>query len=270
MFLHILLSLSAVNSLRVPEINQKHTDVFKALNFLDVPQHAVRPRVLFSAGLEGAGHHFVESVLKLVPHSEVRFPPQWRCDPMGTIWSEDGIPLMQDIFRELNASTLWVLNGWSYPCGGQRNVEGRRQHLPFHPHVDWMYQAAAGANVDLHVLLIHRPLDDALAADCLHRDFMSCAEQAAYMTVEGGVMVEQLRNIPRGITTCFQYGQLDVMENALSEHVDSEQAAQLVKTLWRDHVDAGRRESVSEWSTYVQSLSELQSDLDELCKSATG
>jgi len=260
-----------VRSLRSKQVPADALDVFTSLHdFLRKPVDGARPRVIFSAGLEGAGHHFVESVLQWIPHSDVRLPPSWGCDKMGTIWSKEGIPVMQDIFRELHPSTLWVLPGYSYPCHGLGNMEGRRQHLPFHPRVEWMYQAAAAANVDLHVLLIHRPLDDALAADCLHRNFMSCVEQAAYLNAEGAIMLKQLRTIPQNVISCFEYGQLDVMEKALSRHFDVEQAAKLVDTLWSDHVGQDQRESIRGWSTSVQSFSELQRDLDTFCRSVTG
>jgi len=260
-----------VRSLRLMEAVEDRPNDFTMLeNLLRTPGDAVRPRVIFSAGLEGSGHHFIRSVMESIPHSVVRMPPQWGCSVMGTIWSEDGIPVMQDIFRELHPPTLWVLRDDSYPCYGTGNMEGRRQHLPFHPRVDWMYQAAAAANIDLHVLYLYRPLDDALAADCIHRHFMSCSEQAAYLNSEGALMLEQLRNIPPNIISCFRYGNLDVMEKTVSRHVESKQAEKLVDTLWSDHVGHDRRESISGWNATVEAFSQLQRELDMMCTAATG
>lgn len=224
-------------------------------------------RVLFFAGIEGAGHHFMEHVLQDIPHKEVRLPHTWQCRPEGSIWMKSDTATMKETLRGLSVSTLWTFPPLlSYPCHGSSNVTGRRAHLPFHPRLDWIREAAAAANVDLRVILVFRPVADTLAADCIHRDFDNCSAQADILNFNGRALVDHLRSVPRSALSCFPYGDQARMRESLRNSMND--TRDLLGTAWADHVEQDSRDTVPDWANLVRSLEPLEHDLWTLCESA--
>lgn len=187
----------------------------RSLNALDTSNNS-RARVVFYAGLEGAGHHLLFSVSVKISRStgiklgSVQFPSSWAC---GKRWGMDGIQTMAQAFKKLDRSQVWTLPPFaSYPeC--QVGCHKCRRDWSM-PKLQWIAEAASKAGVDLHVILLYRPVVDCLVAGCIHRDFEPCRPYNETLNSMAHILSSQLDKMDSTTIHCFRYGNLSSMSAA--------------------------------------------------------
>lgn len=219
--------------------------------------------VVFFAGVEGSGHHVLETMMKKIKHHTVDFPKGWGC---GEIWKHDEIHAMVNTFQSLTPGQIHILpQQASYPeCG----VPNHKQRRDAHPRLEWIAEAAKEAGVKFHVIQLYRAFDDCLAADCLHRKFETCPLQAETLNANGATLVAQLNMVPKDMISCFHYGDHQSMQKALEVTFGAENIPQeMVDVIFQDHVPKGERNKVSNWATYIQTFSETDATLMNFCLS---
>jgi len=216
--------------------------------------------VIFFAGVEGSGHHFLEAIMRQTKYTEIGMP--WPC---GGTWTRTGIPELVRSMQRLRPGDIAVLpQQHSYPCGALDSHDQRRDRA--RPVIPWLLEAAQQANVALDVIFLSRELEDCLAADCLHRRFERCPAQAATLAANGLELARQLRAVPNEAVHCFPFGNLGVMEQTVRKLFPGRQAGRLVRELWRDKVGLGRRNSEPGWDSDVRQLAEADAELSRECK----
>merc|ERR1711879_662379 len=81
--------------------------------------HPDVPTVIFIAGVEGAGHHFMEKFMDHVLEEYIELPEAWGC---WKTWTRDGIDTMLERMARLQKGRAYILHQGSsqasYPCGG--------------------------------------------------------------------------------------------------------------------------------------------------------
>lgn len=269
----LLVATLKVDSLENPAVGRSLDPVLSGLlSIFLAPRNSSEINVIFLAGLEGSGHHLLEAMLKEINYRPIWFgPPRYCQNRLGQIdtdhaqrWSKD-IEIYEELkteFRETRPGYVYVLNPrLSYPmCPGPHWSRMRRQH----PRLDLLQKVAAEAGVNLHVLQLHRSLDDCLASDCLHRDFESCQEQAQTLVSNAAILAAQLQDVAPHRRHCFQYGIPEVMENSVRS-VFGQQASGLVDEIFRESPPRHLRDQESGWSEWVSELEPAQQTLDAIC-----
>jgi hypothetical protein len=239
-----------------------------------VPSSA--PTVIFIAGVEGSGHHFMQKFMNRVVGQHIEFPPAWRC---GHRPSSEGIAAMQESMARLETGRTYMLYDIcpdcqaSYPCGpgsgsnAARHLARNGEHWP---RLDWIAQAADGAGVLLHVILLYRTLDDCLASDCLNRNFEDCDGQAETLATAGAALASQASVVSVGPAqmSCFEYGDLDSLAAAMDDIFgDGQVPEDLITSVWEDRAPRGRpRESVQNWADLVGRLGSADNSLRDVCQ----
>jgi len=190
-------------------------------------------KVVFFAGLQGAGHRLLDAILKSSQpvgkqFSEIEFPkPAWAC---GHEWKQDGIAELQSTFAKLPRGSVHLLDRLraypecsSPPAKGSSNgtiaaFHELRKNV-IHPRLDWVAQAARGAGVDLRVIYIHRAMEMCLAANCLvsRPPVEGCSEEADTLKRNAEVLHEQLSLLNPSLVHCFQYEEFTAMVQACAD-----------------------------------------------------
>lgn len=179
--------------------------------------------VIFYAGLEGAGHHFLK---KMEPklQSKVRMGyigngrsilPGLDCDEPG--YNSTNFVKLRKVFANLDPGVVYLMpHLLSYPhCG--MNIdhmhEFRRDVL--HPDAGFMAQAADEAGVEFRVLFLHRPIMKSLVAGCIHRPFEKCEPYVETLVSNADYLVQNLNTVGLHRAHCFSFGDIDSMASAL-------------------------------------------------------
>merc|ERR1712228_702128 len=71
--------------------------------------------------------------------------------------------------------------------------------------------------VELHVILLYRPLVECLRSDCMHRRFETCDLQADTLQSNANILIKQIQSsfdFP-GPVHCFKYGNNESMKSAV-------------------------------------------------------
>lgn len=240
------------------------------------------PNLIFLAGVEGAGHHFMHKFMNRIVPNHITFPPAWPC---GGPWSPDGKVAMRDKLTGLQKGGMYMLYDHScqaacdsmssYPCGGGSHYNRNQNWWPL---LDWIAGAAQDAGVVLHVIFLHRNLEDCLAADCLHRHMESCDNQAQTLSHVGSVLAAQLwttfgvdheNAINPANVSCFQYGDLDTLNAAMDDIFGKGRVPQdLIDTVWQDRPARGQRAAISNWHDLLGTMARSDSALSEACRAS--
>jgi len=223
--------------------------------------------VVFVAGVEGAGHHLMKAIFKKMKIVDRRMqmvdlPPQWRCDRRAS-FDPKYTANLQESFRTLQSGNVYLFDDPSYPSCGTGSHAGRSDLS--HPRIDLIAKAASKAGVQLHIIFLHRNLDDCLAADCLRRSAESCGARTEALMASAGALSSQLRQLEPGTVSCLKFGASEKMERALREAYPGKVSDQLVHELYKDHVSADARSAQKGWRVYVDSLRRANSTLDHQC-----
>lgn len=240
-------------------------------------------RVVFFAGVEGTGHHLLQAIYKQITEKPevagtkleaVAFPRVWGC---GMKWQEGGKQEMTETFEQLNSSNVvWTLpQQASYPECGVGDVEDNQlkhdsRAYDYHPRLDWIEQVATATGTDLHVILLYRPLIDCLIADCQHRHFEPCQDQADTLQSNAGFLVDQIKASFKepGNVHCFRYGDHESMHGAVNGaygKTNPNMTREVLNEVWRPHKkSSAERESMEKM--YASKLAEADATLLELCR----
>lgn len=186
------------------------------------PSNVAPPVVVFIAGIEGAGHHFVGEYFTACDVDSVDLPAAWGCD----IWTEEdhGIATFARSLEGLVPSGVYLVGSpwdtFSYPCGSapKSGIQGNHnRRMLRYPRIDWLQRAADLAGVDFRVLYLKRDFHDALAADCVDRAFENCDLDAKTLKSNLLTLKGQLKDVPKCKTRCLHYGVLAEMRAPLEE-----------------------------------------------------
>jgi len=216
--------------------------------------------LVFWAGVEGAGHHFMHAVMQHVPSTLAKVASQWRC---GVDWERSHYPETVNRFRELSPDNLNVLDSGSYPMCCTGNHEDRMYRC--HPHLDWLAEAAREAGADLKVLLLYRRLEDCLAADCLHRNMETCTSQTETLISNAKIMASHLRGLAPDQISCLRFGDPESMNAGIRDAFSGHVPESLVDDEWESITHEHRRESYEGWDGLAAQLQEADSALEQLC-----
>lgn len=226
-------------------------------------------KLFFYAGVEGSGHHLMKAVTASLARNQkehpffslplISLPHAWGC---GKKWNHDAIEDVVTQWKTLQPGSYILPQQASYPMCGVGNHSGRA-HM-FFPHIDWMKAAADQAGVTLHILYLYRPLADCLAADCLHRKFESCKEQTETLSNNARELLNQLKSFPKSDYKCFYYGDVDAMQNAVTETFGPE-AEEILETIYAEHPPQGLREKEKGWSKLEAKLEPTNIEMKEAC-----
>ena len=232
------------------------------------------PRVIFTAGLEGAGHHFLMYLWEELRHKagfdvqDLAMPTPWNCT-LGCEWNrEPGYSEMVKGFQGLHKGAVHLLDmgfAWSYPFGLSTH-ENRRDR--FHPHMLWISEAASATATDFRVLFLYRPMEELLAADCVHRLFEpSCNLQAETLVNNADHLATQIDAVrARGHRVqCMEYGDLpqmiDTLESVLGIDLELGEA---MRDIW--HPAESHTEFPADWPEIVSSIRAADEKLLKRCK----
>jgi len=231
------------------------------------------PRVVFTAGLEGAGHHFLMYLWDALRHKagfdvqDLAMPTAWNCT-LGCEWKkEPGYSEMVRAFQGLHNGAVHLLNmgyAWSYPFSLTTH-ENRRDR--FHPRMDWISQAASATATDFRAIFLYRPMEEVLAADCIHRRFEpSCNLQAETLVNNADHLATQIDIVrERGqFVQCMVYGDLPQMigplENVLGIDFELDEA---MGDLWSPA--ESHTEFPGDWPEIVSSIRAADAKLFKRC-----
>jgi len=232
------------------------------LNMIDISPKGDVKKIVFFAGVEGSGHHLLQSITPHLDMCMLGFAHRsWRC---GVTWRREGVDIFVNQLKSLEGSCVYLLpQHMSYPmCLGDHET---RMDL-FYPRLDWIHEAVQQVDgVELHVLQIYRDMDDSLAADCLHRHFEPCDKQADTLVSNGAKLAEHLRLLKPNEKSCFQYGEPEVMAKAV-EDVFGAEYKHVVEDIYREHPSQGMRDKVPRWADYVSMLHDTQELLRDECR----
>jgi hypothetical protein len=230
------------------------------------------PTVIFIAGVEGAGHHFMQKFMNQILGKHVEFPESWRC---GKTWASDGIDAMRERMARLQKGQAYMLYDCcpdcqaSYPCGGGSHHERNNDHWP---RLDWIAEAAGKAGVALRVLFLYRSLEDCLAADCLHRKNEDCDRMAQTLSSVGTVLAGQAMLASAGnpqMISCFRYGDLKSLEVAMQDLFgEGKVSKDLIHSAWKERAPKRMRQSIQNWPDLAASMQSADDNLFSVCSDA--
>jgi len=258
-----------------------HRRLGSALNQSDTTG---KKQVIFFAGVQGSGHRLLESIFRKLAVSPIvegarleklAFPEEWGCRP----WDIKAIPKMIEIFERLNSDSdvIWTLpQRASFPqCHTYHISNHVVTKLDIHPRIDWITAAARKAGVDLHIILIYRPLYECLLAGCQHRHIKNCSSQADTLQSNAGFLFDQISRtfqIP-GPVHCFRYGNRSSMKLAFRQAYNTGVAPASIDNAF-DRLWKPRPQSTSEeekllflHDVYKHTLAAPNKLLLDLCKS---
>jgi len=219
-----------------------------------------RAKVIFFAGVEGSGHHLLEQLTPKLKLTNLEFGGSWDCK---THWKEQDKAHVVSMFRNLSKDAVYVLpQQFSYPMCKTNGHMGRM--TIDHPRLDWIKEAADKAGVDLHVIQLFRPMDDCLAADCLHREFEPCRSQSKTLVANGGFLAEHLRLFSKNQRSCFRYGEPEAMERAVTDSFGT-QGENLISEIYKAHPHRSTRNKINDWNAIVETMQPIQNTLDGIC-----
>lgn len=219
-----------------------------------------RAKVIFFAGTEGSGHHLLEKLTPKLKFQSLQFGGSWQ---LNSVWQKKDKDNFVSKLRGLSTDAVHVLpQQFSYPMGKKGGHNGRM--TVDHPRLDWVKEAADEAGVDLHIIQLYRPLDDCLAADCLHRKFEECSAQAETLIANGGFLAEHLQFFSKDQRSCFRYGEPEAMQQAVTESFGT-QGEDLFNQIFEEHPPKHMRDKVKDWNEFVKALQPVQKTLDGIC-----
>jgi len=253
--------------------DEEAEDVRQARLWLSPAQ--AKKTVVFVAGIEGSGHHFIHAVVDAAIQQQhkkitrVWMPKAWTC---GEVWKESGIDDMAEKLQALPDGEAYILEDIrSYPeCGVFKGYVEHEERLNlYHPHLPWIKQAVEKAGGQLRVIFLYRDMEDCLAANCLHRtiDF-DCHSEAEVLKKNSVFLASDIYHMNAGDVSCFEYGKMDTMIASLKAAFgESIMTDQLVKHVWQDaQRGEDNRLNVDKWYTTVDSIKEGAGALKGLCK----
>jgi len=121
----------------------------------------------------------------------------------------------------------------------------------------------------LEVILLHRDLEDCLAADCLHRHFEPCAKQVETLVRNTETLLSHLASLHLDQINCHRYGRPESMAKALQDAFGGAVPSDLVDELWHDSPPKLMRDQVPDWSGLAGKLRESQGKLEAVCRNST-
>jgi len=257
-----------------------------------------RSTAIFVAGLEGSGHHLMFDIVHTMYDQYESLPfdvrgswtklNSWNCE---SEWLhsdlEDGVEMFRAMANgtltddpRANEDTIWLVPDTclSYPCGGPEYPhEDKRDR--FIPRADWVAEAAAKTDVNLHVMFLFRPLEELLEANCIHRQLEpSCDLYVETMTSNAKALLEQFKTIqagPRHMTKCLRYGNLESSALALSQLFNSKMSFDgILSEVWKPnstdtdtdpHYGEDPRILVPNWDELVVEVKNLNDRLESAC-----
>lgn len=235
------------------------------------------PKLLFFAGVEGSGQSLVESLWgSFYPGAGnasqshiLPLPEEWKC---GNEWTAEAVTNLTRIMRTIPERSLWSFPAsWSTYPSCRNGSHGSRVDLDFVPHLDYIARAAHVAEVDLRVVILYRPLKDALAAECMSRHTESCGLQALTVEANTKYLMKQLSQIHPSRIACFQHLGSSTMEKEvrLQYGLDSPFADKVVDVLFEESVSGPLRKRFTEWNQYVAMLQDLSLQLFKFCRTSS-
>lgn len=234
-----------------------------------------KPKLVFIAGVEGAGHHLLETIMKHFDYCSIGGGTQlFSSWAENRVWKEEDIPSFTAYLQQhLKAGCINVLPAeMSYPDGYGAGASKEERHAfrmnKGFPRMGWIRTAAQGAGADFHVMYLHRPFADCLAADCLHRKFETCPLQAETLDSNAFELVKQLESIPLQDRSCFRYGNPESMEKSLRS-VFGKTAEQAGLQVWEDHPSKDQRKSEKDWDLLVKKLEPREARLENICRASS-
>jgi len=206
-----------------------------------------RARIIFFAGLEGSGHHFLEAVYrKLSQNKTLRLQklsvPGFRCSRIP-VWDAKRFELIKKGWSKLSPDVLYTLpQQMSYPYCGLKHHDWRRDKL--HPDIDFFGRAADAAGADLHVIFLFRPLAASLLAGCVHRHFEGCTPYAETLVKNADFLAKGLAAIGAERYHCFKYGDVGSMSRAVDlAYGPTMSARPTIKQIFREKRPSARQEA---------------------------
>eukprot|EP00746_Dinoflagellata_sp_MGD_P152684 gnl/MRDRNA2_/MRDRNA2_83833_c0_seq1.p1 gnl/MRDRNA2_/MRDRNA2_83833_c0~~gnl/MRDRNA2_/MRDRNA2_83833_c0_seq1.p1 ORF type:complete len:309 (+),score=41.43 gnl/MRDRNA2_/MRDRNA2_83833_c0_seq1:82-1008(+) len=238
-------------------------------------KHKSPVKLLFFAGIEGSGHHLLEAVVEQVNKLWKKAPQMadfgnssWQC---GAEWGREGIGEVVRAWKSLKPGLHILPQAFSYPmCGvsdGFLSANHDERAHKFYPHIDWMKEAADKAGVKLHILYLYRHVPDCLAADCLHRRFENCSDQAETLFYNGAELMKQLQKIPKSDYSCFHYGDVNNMKSAIEESFGVN-SGRLIDVTYAEHPPKSLREHEERWSNFESQLERTNLEMSLACSAA--
>jgi len=229
-------------------------------------------KLLFFAGLEGSGHHLMDSVIKrvkgeqIVKHKYDGFgKSKWNCGE----WHHEGKEEVVREWKELKPGLHILPWFMSYPMCGAGNHDGRAHK--FHPRIDWMKEAADEAGIKLHIIYLYRHVPDCLAADCIHRagnfTMENCSSQTETLFHNAAELVKQLQTISKSDYSCFRYGDMDSMRSVIQENFGAE-SGNLIDVIFQQHPSKAEREREEGWSNFESQLGKTNLEMSLACSDA--
>lgn len=220
-------------------------------------------KIIFFAGVEGSGHHLLESITPHIRICPLNFAPgTWGC---GGEWQRTGFEIFVSQLKQLEGSCIHMLpQQMSYPMCEDGGHEGRMTYD--YPRLDWIHEAVQQVGgIQLHVVQLYRDMGDCLAADCLHRTFEPCEQQAQTLISNGAKLSGHLKLLDPRDRSCFSYGEPQAMVNAVEETFGAEYG-DLVTDIYSEHPAQGLRDQVPKWAEYVSMMQDVQSSLYDECR----
>eukprot|EP00903_Cladosiphon_okamuranus_P015285 g14125.t1 len=174
--------LAGSPTIAIPRVDNEVVVPFKAIN-KSVESSSFR--LLFLAGLEGTGHHYVlgagRAMFKANPDlprigSDMFIKPFFLPSYMGERASNfvnaeaDALEAMQGLAKEaeslpLPGTVYFPRKAWSYPRGNGAGKVERYVDLKK------MAEVAESTGIDLRVIYLKRAAEDLIVADTVHRNF---------------------------------------------------------------------------------------------------
>jgi len=224
-----------------------------------------RAKLIFWAGVEGAGHPFMQAMWRTgFPEGQERvvpLPGGWQC---GKMWTSDGIQAMEASLRRLGEREVWSLPFESYPECGLSNHTQRLLHA--HPRLDYVVHAAHSAGVELHVIFLHRSLEDILEEDCLWQQHEPCGPQAETLRSNAVFLAAQLRKLRPDMVSCFNFTSARAMEREVRRTYGSSPVADaLVDELFDETVPV-KLFSKGQWRKDAEMVEDPHRELDSICQ----
>lgn len=237
-------------------------------------------RSIFVAGLEGSGHHFLEDLWERLHKTagfkiqDVDLPVHWCC-PAEWI-KQDGYTDMVLTFESLEEGPVYMFpTEYSYPCGKARH-DNRRDR--FFPRIDWISEAATETATDFHVIFLYRPMEDVLAADCLHRKMEgrpgpdSCNLQVETLMSNADHLLTQMDSVrkkgPHQVQ-CMVYGDLPQMINSMESALGIDlNLGDAMRQTWQPSQAEDDRKSLEWWPAMVDRLRDFDAELLKTCNAS--
>lgn len=226
------------------------------------------PKVLFFAGVEGAGHDILEALWDKYAQNDriLSLPPQWEC---GKEWAIEGIDVMKNVFRRLKHDEMWSLpQRRSFPeCYSEKQSHADRMYKS-HPRIDFLMKAADEAHVDLHVILLHRPLKECLSVDCFNEESESCALQSETLKENAKIMTQEISGtIDLNKLSCVRFGQNDEIEKQIREVMGFDlETDDLIHGLLEKNIPVAVRKNLTAWPEILKILGNGDVNVARLCR----